>query len=302
MKRTKRILVAMGLAFAVLISAMPIQNADGKQIVAQAATVKLNKKAITLDVGRTQRLKVTGTKAKIKWRSTKSSIAKVSKSGVVTAISSGTATIKAKVGKKTLSCKVTVKHKFSASEATKNVSVTLKDTEKGVVAILKNNNEVMVDIDAKLVYFSNGRMIDTSSDFTRAFESGKECALFFSAPTNADYDYVPYDDFKITLSVSKASYEKSKVSGVDVEANRGADNITAEIFNNSGMDYEFVKVAVVFYDAGNNVIGYDYTYADCLKDESVDYISFDYPYDNDYETIYPSSYKIYVNEAYASAW
>ena len=118
MKRTKRILVAMGLAFAVLISAIPFQLAEGTQIVAQAATVKLNKKAITLDVGRTQKLKVTGTKAKVTWRSTKSSIAKVSKSGVVTAISSGTATIKAKVGKKTLSCKVTVKHKFSASEAT----------------------------------------------------------------------------------------------------------------------------------------------------------------------------------------
>ena len=302
MKRTKRILVAMGLAFAVLISAIPFQLAEGTQIVAQAATIKLNKKAISLDVGKTQKLKVYGTNAKVKWSSTKPSVAKVSKGGTVTAISSGTATIKAKVGKKTLSCKVTVKHKFSASEATKNVSVTLKDTEKGVVAILKNNNKVMVDIDAKLVYFSNGRMIDTSSDFTRAFESGKECALFFTAPMDGDYEYVSYDDYKITLSVSKASYEKSKVSGVDVEANRGADNITAEILNNSGMDYEFVKVAVVFYDAGNNVIGYDYTYADCLKDESVDYISFDYPYDNDYETIYPSSYKIYVNEAYASAW
>lgn len=113
MRSTKRLLVAMGLAFAVLISAMPIQNADGGQIVAQAATVKLNKKAITLDIGKTQKLKVTGTKAKVKWSSTKSSIAKVSKSGVVTAVSSGSTTIKAKVGKKTLSCKVTVKEEIN---------------------------------------------------------------------------------------------------------------------------------------------------------------------------------------------
>lgn len=113
MRSTKRLLVAIGLAFAVLVSAMPIQNADGKQIVAQAAIVKLNKKAITLDVGSTQKLKVTGTKAKVKWRSTKSRIAKVSKSGVVTAVSSGSATIKAKVGKKVLSCKVTVKEKIN---------------------------------------------------------------------------------------------------------------------------------------------------------------------------------------------
>ena len=113
MKRTKRILVAMGLAFAVLISAIPFQLEEGTQIVAQAATIKLNKKAISLDVGKTQKLKVYGTNAKVKWSSTKPSVAKVGKSGIVTAVSSGSATIKAKVGKKTLSCKVTVKEKIN---------------------------------------------------------------------------------------------------------------------------------------------------------------------------------------------
>ena len=113
MKRTKRILVAMGLAFAVLISAIPFQLAEGTQIVAQAATIKLNKKAISLDVGKTQKLKVYGTNAKVKWSSTRPSVAKVGKSGIVTAVSYGSATIKAKVGKKTLSCKVTVKEKIN---------------------------------------------------------------------------------------------------------------------------------------------------------------------------------------------
>ena len=113
MKRTKRILVAMGLAFAVLISAIPFQLEEGTQIVAQAATIKLNKKAISLDVGKTQKLKVYGTNAKVKWSSTKPSVAKVGKSGIVTAVSSGSATIKAMVGKKTLSCKVTVKEKIN---------------------------------------------------------------------------------------------------------------------------------------------------------------------------------------------
>ena len=160
----------------------------------------------------------------------------------------------------------------------------------------------MVDVDAKLVYLSNGGMVDTSSDFTRALESGKECALFFSAPTNKDYDYVEYDDFKITLSVNKANYEKSCLNGIEIESNTGADNITAQVSNNSGMDFEFVKIAVVFYNSGGNAIGYEYGYADCLKDGSVDYLSFDYPYDSNYETIYPSNYKIYVNEAYASTW
>lgn len=113
MRNTKRILAAVGMALAVTLSAVPAQIVGGTQIVAQAATVKLSKKSVTLDVGKTQKLKVSGTKAKVKWSSTDASIAKVSQSGVVTAVSSGSTTIKAKIGKKTLSCKITVKEKIN---------------------------------------------------------------------------------------------------------------------------------------------------------------------------------------------
>lgn len=113
MRNTKRILVAVGMALAVALSAAPVQITSGTQIVAQAATVKLNKKSVVLDVGKTQKMKVIGTKAKVKWSSTDTSVAKVSKSGVVTAVSSGSTTIKAKIGKKTLSCKITVKEKIN---------------------------------------------------------------------------------------------------------------------------------------------------------------------------------------------
>lgn len=96
-----------------LTTSVATQNIVGVQETVQAATIKLNKKAISLDVGETQKLKVAGTKARVKWSSTEPSIAKVGKSGIVTAVSSGTATIKAKVGKKVISCKVTVKEKIN---------------------------------------------------------------------------------------------------------------------------------------------------------------------------------------------
>lgn len=294
MKRFLKKMITVFVVAIMAISVMPITQTN--------AAVKLNTTKKTVYVGDTFTLKVSGTSNKAKWSSSNKRIAAVTSKGTVTAKMAGNVTISAKVGKKTLKCKVTIKEQFSASEATKNISVTLQDTGKGVVAILKNNNKTMVDVDAKLVYLSNGGMVDTSSDFTRALESGKECALFFSAPTNRDYDYVEYDDFKITLSVNKANYEKSCLNGIEIESNTGADNITAQVSNNSGMDFEFVKIAVVFYNAGGNSIGYEYGYADCLKDGSVDYLSFDYPYDSNYETIYPSNYKIYVNEAYASTW
>lgn len=113
MKRFKKFFTVAALSLSMLTTSVATQNIVGVQETVQAATIKLNKKAISLDVGETQKLKVAGTKARVKWSSTEPSIAKVGKSGIVTAVSSGTATIKAKVGKKVISCKVTVKEKIN---------------------------------------------------------------------------------------------------------------------------------------------------------------------------------------------
>lgn len=75
----------------------------------QAATIKLNKTKKTLYEGNTYKLKVKGTKKKVKWSSSDKSIAKVSSKGKVTAKKNGSAIITAKVGKKTLKCKVKVR-------------------------------------------------------------------------------------------------------------------------------------------------------------------------------------------------
>ncbi len=113
MKRFKKFFTVAALSISMLTTSVATQNIVGVQETVQAATIKLNKKAISLYVGKTQKLKVTGTKARVKWSSTEPSIAKVGKSGIVTAVSSGTATINAKVGKKVMSCKVSVKEKIN---------------------------------------------------------------------------------------------------------------------------------------------------------------------------------------------
>lgn len=76
-----------------------------------SAAVKLSEKKITLTVGKSKTLKVKGTKKKVKWSSSKKSVATVSSKGKVTAKKKGTATITAKVGNKKYKCTVTVKTK-----------------------------------------------------------------------------------------------------------------------------------------------------------------------------------------------
>ena len=80
---------------------------------AEAATIKISKKNITLKVGQSTTLKISGTKKKVSWKSSDKKIATVTSKGKVTAKKKGTAKITAKIGKKSLVCKITVTEKKS---------------------------------------------------------------------------------------------------------------------------------------------------------------------------------------------
>lgn len=79
----------------------------------EAASPKISKKSIGLIVGEKYTLKVSGvSKSKVTWKSSKTSVATVTKNGKVTAKKRGTAKISAKIkGGKTLKCTVKVAEK-----------------------------------------------------------------------------------------------------------------------------------------------------------------------------------------------
>ncbi len=94
---------------------------------------KISKTSVTLTVGDTKKLKVSGTSQTIKWSSNKKSVATVSSSGKVKAKKSGTATITAKVGGEKYKCKVTVNKAGLISAS--STSVSMKDTGSKKVKI-----------------------------------------------------------------------------------------------------------------------------------------------------------------------
>nr|DAM40492.1 MAG TPA: bacterial surface protein [Caudoviricetes sp.] len=91
--------------FTVILLAMIMALA--MTVPVSAATVKINKTKVTICTGQTLQLKMVGTKAKPKW-SSNSRNAIVNNTGKVTAKTRGTATITAKIGKKSYRCLVTV--------------------------------------------------------------------------------------------------------------------------------------------------------------------------------------------------
>ena len=76
--------------------------------IAYATTIKINKTKITLGIGKTDTLEITGTTKKVKWSTSDKAVATVSSKGKVAAKAVGTATITASVSTKKYKCKVTV--------------------------------------------------------------------------------------------------------------------------------------------------------------------------------------------------
>lgn len=78
-------------------------NNSGKK-----SSLKLNKTKITMLRYHSYKLKVKGTKKKVKWSSQNENIASVDEYGVITAVNEGKTEITAAVGKKKLTCKLTI--------------------------------------------------------------------------------------------------------------------------------------------------------------------------------------------------
>lgn len=119
----------------------------GQVLCTQAASVKLNKKKLTLYVGKSETLKVTGTSSKVKWSTANKKIATVTSKGKVTAKKAGKVTITAKVKNKKYTCKVTVKNVMAASKEKltigekSSIKVTFK--KNGTIRFKSSNPNVL---------------------------------------------------------------------------------------------------------------------------------------------------------------
>ena len=116
------------LFMSLMLMVLPIggTSIESNVIPAQATSIRLNKTKKTMWVGDTLKLKLKNNKGKIKWSSSKKSVATVSAKGKVKAKKSGKAVITAKVKNKRYKCTVVIRQ----TTINKN-AITLKagDTE-----------------------------------------------------------------------------------------------------------------------------------------------------------------------------
>ncbi|MDF2905892.1 MAG: Ig protein [Herbinix sp.] len=168
MKRIHKSIYA--LIITLILTAAPVLiPIQGANVVALAATISISNKSITLEVGQTKTLKISGTSKKITWTSSKKSIASVSSSGKITAKGVGNATITATVSGKKLTCKVTVKEPIEISHQSYNMDIgktkTLKitGTSKTVAWSSSNKKIATVSSSGKVTAVSSGKATITAA-------------------------------------------------------------------------------------------------------------------------------------------
>ena len=129
--------------------------------------ITINKAKFTLYIGgtaSTTSLNITGKKQSITWKSSNEKVAKVSKSGKVTAIAKGTAVISANIDGLIASCKIAVKNPYiSSKKITLKVgssdTLLMKGISSGVTWSSANSSIVIVNNIGKITALKTGTVI-----------------------------------------------------------------------------------------------------------------------------------------------
>lgn len=166
MKSFKKLFVIAitSLALSFVVPYIPFMDAG----TTTAEAAKISKKSLVLIKGQSATLKVSGTKKRPKWTSSRRTVATVSSRGKVVAKKKGTTTITAKIGTKKYSCRVTVQ---TPSISKKNVSLTvgksatlkLNGTKQKVTWKSSNKKVATVNSKGKIVAKKTGKATITAT-------------------------------------------------------------------------------------------------------------------------------------------
>lgn len=282
----KKIIRSISVVLAVMIALTVPVNAAG---------MKLNKKKVTIYVGKSTTLKVKGKKKKVKWKSTNKKVAKVNKKGKVTGLKAGKSTIIAKVGKKSLKCKVSVKNKpikSTVKKASQNVMKKVETplsskvqvsaagyTKNGdLIARVKNNNSTYAHISEIKAVFKDkyGNPVHTDEMNGLSLAPGETKLIAY------DTKYVEgIKDTSVSFKVTLDEYTNNMYvnSGYSTSINVNSNNVGVTFLNKSGRNVKYIKFLAVYY-SNNQIVGDDIEYCfENVNNNSTAYFTMDNDFD-----------------------
>ena len=198
--------LAILLVLVLTLGFSPVTNVEAK------AAPRLNYKKVTLVQGKRKKLKVRNLRRrrKVKWYSTKKSVATVNKKGVVKAKKKGKTYIVAKVGKKKYRCKVIVKKKV-----TKKKKKTKKTKKSNKKAKISKNIKKQLPVDGCYVSFGfpDSINVNSSVDLFYYLMVGSDNLSNTSYSVRSKY-YKWYSSNTNVLKINRYGVATSKSKGI----------------------------------------------------------------------------------------
>lgn len=255
MTKTKSGLLSFVLVFFVTFAAVWTANLDSTY--AATKKIHLKKTTITLTAGRTYQQKLLDKKGKVikatkvKWKSSKKSVARISTKGKVTAVKPGTAKMTAKYKGKTYKFTVKVKeppHNKVISIEPETLSLTVGNTD-AVVVHTDNGESLTAESNNDNIDFGWGDWIDDTND-AYLWVSG-EAAGTSVVTVYDDYDHSVAAKLNITIrnltpleKFQEYICEKGDVnSDGDIALKFALSDQIVTLFTNheSSIDFEFIN-------------------------------------------------------------
>lgn len=203
----------------------------------QAKAPKLSRKKLTMTVGQKKVLKVKNTKKKVTWKSGKPKVVRVSKKGVLTAKKAGKAVVKARVGKRTLKCTVTVKKKSGEKDNKKNedkLPISYSDQESGECRVKGDIYYIRTDGYQEDAKYPKGTLICSREELQKYYQENRE-------------NYSMKGSFKKTIDSFEDSYfEKNQLAVLLLETGSGSNRyrVVKGYFDEEKKEYQ-VQVEVL---------------------------------------------------------
>ena len=206
--------------------------------VAEAATIKLNKSTVTINVGETYQLKLSEAKLKVTWTSSKKSVATVSINGLVTGKKVGSIIITAKANGIEYECTVNVVEPFIYAKKFENgiggkTQYLVYNLPKKFIStdvIWKSSNESIFTVD------KNGLVTATGLGKTKLTAT--------------------FGTYKLTKTIYVNATKQNlqdAVNGFKIEYTEVNDEIVCNIINNSKIDIS-ADCHLEFFDSTDTLV------------------------------------------------
>lgn len=206
----------------------------------------------TICVGQKLKLKVEGTAQKVKWSSSDKKTVKVDKKGNVRGLKKGTAIITAKVGNKTLKCKVKVK------DAVYKIKETVRIKDAGFVAIAHLSEEISCEISNPAI----ATIALTEAELAEEGPGLESILVLYAKKSGTAYITVTNNcnnkkmKFKVIVQKTTPTTAKDKLSRYMIDCAE-LDSDCNKTFSKSYK--ENAAQAKIVYNFWDGLLGYEYT-------------------------------------------